>query len=370
MSKKILPVIVLVLFIFSCFPSDIRKLAGSSKYYVAAEVYGPLEVIANITLDKEPLCVAVNDETNRVYVGVKERLIVINGETDEVITEVLMDDDVVALAINPKTNRIFAGLYPGNVAVINGASNLKSGEIPNINYNSRQYWLAVNPVTNLVYICDYTTTMGEYDRVLVYSGENFTFITSVNIPGSNNHTYIERVGVTVNPETNKVYATWSGDNTLYMIDGNTHEITETVSPSSFSETVMVNSYTNYVYVGKAVLDGETLEEVYSDYHGDLKEVNPLSNILYTTQYEELYALNGSTHAVIDSLELHWWISSYSDLIAVNSKTFKVYMANDEDSEVVVIIPEFPVLTPILLLLIVLTVTIVIYKGRLHKTPIH
>ena len=130
MLKKIFYFIVLVLFVFSCFPSDVQKLPGSSKYSVAAEVYGPLEVIANITLDKEPLCVAVNDETNRVYVGVEEGLVVLNGETYEVVTTVPMDDDVVVLAINPETNRVFAGLYNGDVAAISGSSNLKLGEIP------------------------------------------------------------------------------------------------------------------------------------------------------------------------------------------------------------------------------------------------
>ena len=196
---------------------------------------------------------------------------------------------------------------------------------------------------------------------MVYSGEDFTFVTAVNIPGSDSHSFVEHVGVAVNPETNRVYATWSGDNTLHLIDGDTHEIIDSVSPSSFSETVMVNSYTNYVYVGDAVLDGETLEEVSSNYYGVLKEIDPVSNVLYTTLYEEIFALNGSTHAVLDSLEVSWWISSYSDLVAVNSKTSKIYMANDVDSEVEVLIPESPVWMCMALALFVIVVAVSVYK---------
>ena len=145
------------------------------------------------------------------------------------------------------------------------------------------------------------------DSVRVYNGENFQFVTSVALGIA---TYIERVGVTVNPNINKVYATWSGNNSLYMIDGNTHAITENVGPSSFSRTVMVNSYTNYVYVGSAVLNGETLEQVTSGYTGEIKAIDPIHNLLYTvSSYENLCRLDGSTHGVIDSLKLHWTFSS-------------------------------------------------------------
>ena len=258
--------------------------------------------------------------------------------------------------------------YGENVTVINGATNQIVGGILERVYNS--YEIAVNPVTNLVYIAEWTTIMGEYDRVRVYHGEPLTLLDTVNIPGSNESTTIQRVGVAVNRDTNRIYATWRGNNTLHVIDGNTHEIIKTEKPSSFSDTVTVNPYTNYVYVGNAVLDGDTLVQVTSDYQGNLQAVNPLSNLLYTTKYENLYALNGSTHGVIDSLELHWWISSYSDPIAVNPKTSKIYMINYQANQVSVVIPEFPVWTPILLALFLLAVFITIYKRRLLNTPIH
>lgn len=366
MSEKIFCLMAPMLIILSLFASGAQVLASSQSNWSAKVSYGPLEVIANITLDKEPFCIAVNDETNRVYVGVEGGLVIINGETDEVIEEISLNPEVVALAVNSQTNRIYAAVYGENVTVINGANNQIVGTILERVYDS--YEIAVNPVTNLVYIADWTTIMGAFDRVRVYDGETFTLTETVNIPGSNESTVVQRVGVAVNSDTNHIYATWRGNDTLCLIEGDTHEITKTVKPSSFSDVVTVNQYTDYVYVGKAVLDGETLVEVTSDYQGSLKAVNPLSNILYTTQYENLYALNGSTHSVIDSLELHWWISSYFDPVAVNPQTSKIYMVNYQADQVSVVIPELPVWTTILLVFIVLTVDIAVHKRRLLKTP--
>jgi hypothetical protein len=150
---------------------------------------------------------------------------------------------------------------------------------------------------------------------------------------------METVGVAVNPKTNKIYATWSGDNTLHMIGGYTNEITKTVIPSSSIEMVMVNSHSNYVYVGVTVLNGETLEEVITD--DSLQEVQAIDhihNLIYTTKgsTQTLYVYNGDTHVTIDSLKLSWYISRYFDPIAVNSKTSKVYIVHNAAKSVVVI----------------------------------
>jgi len=48
----------------------------------------------------------------------------------------------------------------------------------------------------------------------------------------------------------------------------------------------------------------------------------------------------------------------------------LYFTYNHSTQEVVIIPEFPTLTSMLLLLIVLSVAIAIYKRRLLKTPIH
>jgi DNA-binding beta-propeller fold protein YncE len=327
------------------------------------------EIITTITLDEEPQCIAVNEQTNRIYVGVEDGLVIIDGETDTVIEEILPDVEVVALALNPQTNRLYAAEYGDKIFVIDVSTNQQVGEIDEGIY--RQSDIAVNPVTNLIYIEDRTVVMGSYDRVVVYDGETNAFVRAVNIPGSNEHPTIETIGVAVNPETNRVYITWSGNNSLYMADGDMYEILETVVPSSFSREVMVNPYTNYVYVGNAVLDGETLVEVLSDYDGTVEAVDPVNNLLYTADYHNLYVLNGTTHGTVTSLEIEWFFSSYFDCVGVNSETDKVYLVNSDDNEIpVVLIPEFHALISTMLVLFVLAAAFFLYRRKASEEPIH
>ena len=69
------------------------------------------EIVTTIMLDKKPECIAVNEETNRVYVGVEDGLIVIDGESNEVEAHIPLEAKVIGLAINPQTNRIYAVVY-------------------------------------------------------------------------------------------------------------------------------------------------------------------------------------------------------------------------------------------------------------------
>jgi len=336
--------------------------------FVRATV-GPLQIVTTITLDKTPNCIAVNEETNQVYVGTENGLLIIDGTTDTVVTEILPDTDVRNIAINPQTNRIYVADYPNQIVVIDSTTNQPVGEIPEYAYNSED--LAINPVTNLIYIEDRGLFVGDYDCVVVYDGETNTEVTRVNMPGSNVHGYVENVGLAVNPETNLVYATWSGNNSLCVIDGSTHEILETVSPSSFSREISVNTYTNYVYVGDAVLDGDTLVEVLSDYDGTVEAVDPVNNLLYTADYHNLYVLNGTTHEIVTSLELEWWFSSYFDYVGVNCETDKVYLVNSDDNEIpVVLIPEFHALISTMLILSVLAGAFFLYRRTVSEEPIH
>jgi DNA-binding beta-propeller fold protein YncE len=328
MSKKIFCVILFTLLVFSSFAFHAQESSISYKYLIANAAYDPLTVIANITLGKTPYCIATNDETNRVYVGVEDGLIVINGETDQVIAEIPLGDKVVALAVNPLTNRIYAGIYGsygrrGNLTVIDGATNLKVGEI--LEHPSNPWMLAVNPVTNLVYIAYPTGVASEPDSVRVYNGENFQFVTSVSLGYSR---YFQDVGVTVNPNTNKVYAMY--ESSLIMIDGNTHVVTKRISTYN-NEMLMVNSYTNYVYVGNIfAYNGETLEEVTPQlWDTEALAIDSIHNFLYTvSDYGTLSRLNGSTHDLIGyGLALNWKFSATLDQIAVNPQTSKIYITD-------------------------------------------
>lgn len=282
-----------------------------------------LELVATITLDGEPMGIAVNEETNLVYVSTEEGLTVIDGETDEIVTEIPLLGGALVLAADPKTNRIYAAAYENDhvcVKVIDGATNHVVGEIP----ESPSPWeFAVNPLTNLIYIADRSITMGLPDCVHVYDGETFERLTSIEIPGSREVTTIRNIGVAVNPKTNLVYVAWNYKSSVFLIDGDSNEIIESTStPPWDTYQVTVNPYTNYVYVefGGVVLDGETIENVTSDYEGSILAVDSIHNLVYTKGYNKLYVLDGDTHKVGDELHAEYLVDA-----AVNPKTGKVYL---------------------------------------------
>jgi DNA-binding beta-propeller fold protein YncE len=355
-SKIVLCAILLAIFVSSSFVLISQPLDSFGKHSVAMAnaSYEPMSVVANITLGKKPFCIAVNEETNRVYVGVTGGLMVISGETDQVIAEIPLGADVRVLAVNPLTNRIYAGISD-NITVIDGATNLIVKTKPGGVYSS--YDVAFDPVANRLYEGWSGPHMGDYDGVNVYDLEYFWFITRVDLSFTS---YFENVGVAVNPKTNRVYATWTGNDSLYMIDGNTLTIIKKVNPSSFSTEMMINSYTNNVYIGNTVLNGETLEQVASNYTGDIQAIDQIHNLLYTVDYEwitlydnatknyysimnsSLYRLDGSTHGVIDSLNLNSPFHIGTDHIAVNPKTSKIYITfSDENQTCVVNVGALP-----------------------------
>ena len=345
MSKSFSAFALIILFFLGLFAFNTQESFFSNEHLMVNAAYDPMTVIANITLSKPPRCVAANEETNRVYVGAEGGLLVINGETDQVITEILSGDDVVALAVNPLTNRIYAGIYGGDVAVIDGATNLKVGEIPARSlYDSIN--LAVNPVTNRVYVAQRAIYVGEDSIIRVFDGETNQFLTSVALGQT---PYFEEVGVGVNPDTNKVYATWTGNNSVFMIDGNTNLITNNVAPSYFDvfgQDVMINPYTNRVYIGTAILNGETLEEITPSLNGVMKAVDYVHNFLYTlTSFTNFSRLDGSTHDLIDSLQLHWTFSSTYDRAAVNPATSKIYINNHGGNQTSVVAPLADTVSP-------------------------
>ena len=330
---------------------------------IAQESKVLLEVVDTIALDKEPFCIAVNDETNRVYVGVDRGLIVIDGETDKVVEEIPRELSPVAeeiigdavlpvtiLAINPQTNRIFTD-WGAVVMVFDGITNKEVGEIPCLSederaYPEKAYEFAFNPTTNLVYIADETDYKDRYDRVIVYDAETGKLVTTVNIPGSNEIEYKQKVGVAVNPQTNRVYVTYNVMSRLYVLDGNTNKIIESKENcylTPFNNQMvytLINPTTNIIYfIGASesyldAMDGETLEGIEKYCQGSPRAVDTQNNLLYTTNSHELFVLDGTTHETLASLELGWNVELYD--MAVNSKTDKLYLANRSGNEISVV----------------------------------
>ena len=97
--------------------------------------------------------------------------------------------------------------------------------------------MAVNPVTNKIYVCDWSG-----GSVTVIDGASQTATATVTVGSNPNN-------VAVNPVTNKIYVPNSGSNTVTVIDGATNATT-TLSGVQAAAFVAVNPVTNKIYVGE------------------------------------------------------------------------------------------------------------------------
>jgi YVTN family beta-propeller protein len=179
-------------------------------------------IVSNITVGSYPVDVAVNPRTNLVYVANEgsDYISVIDGYANRVIQNIT-GISPIDLAINIDTNTIYASvreeLGESKISIINGTT---GSEVKHIDGLSGD--LAVNPITNFVYVAGdkLVTFNGSSNKVLV--GEKFSTIPSVagnilcNDNGvSNNHLTYYDIGSSVKcearPNSGYSFSSWSGD---------------------------------------------------------------------------------------------------------------------------------------------------------------
>ena len=133
-----------------------------------------------------------------------------NGTTSQVSTPISMD-------VNPNTDTVYALCSDGAIEVAAGASGFTSGNqhvIPAPSGFQSYSAVAVNPVTNMVYVVDY----GAFD-VYVFNGATRALVATVQ-------TGVYPVSIAVNQASNKIYVLGAGAPdaaaTITEIDGATN----------------------------------------------------------------------------------------------------------------------------------------------------
>jgi YVTN family beta-propeller protein len=184
--------------------------------------------------------------------------------------------------------------------------------------------MAVNPVTNKIYVANFGTTAGSADgSVTVIDGA--TNSTATLAADSANPS-----AIAVNPLTNNIYVANSGNNTVSVISGATGQ-TSAVSVGGYPNALAVNSVTNKIYVANrgsgslTVIDGATNATITVAVGTSpaLVAVNPFTNKVYiaNTGSNNLTILDGATNTTA-TLSL----GSTPAAIGVNAVTNKVYVA--------------------------------------------
>jgi YVTN family beta-propeller protein len=192
------------------------------------------EIIETIKVVSTPFGVGINPETNLLYVGGEHSniLSIINATTRQVVSNISLEDPY-DIAVNPANNMIYVTSDKSNsVHVIDGKTNeiVTSFEVIN------PCGIAVNSETGVVYV-----TSASEDVVKVFDGNTNEFVTTINVPVGE----IPR-RIVVNPQTNTIFVTNQGSEDISVIDGHNNEIIETIKVSEPFE-MTINSQTNKVY---------------------------------------------------------------------------------------------------------------------------
>jgi DNA-binding beta-propeller fold protein YncE len=238
------------------------------------------EIIATIDLGEYGDALAVNQATHRVYVAIEGQLNVYDAQTHALITTISLPQNYTAsydLALNAATNRLYAVGFRTYVIDLNSNTVLQ-------HWDQKAQEVAVNPTTNRVYIAG--LVMSPYPTaavVHVLNGANNTWLPDINLGTATSYEYIH---LAVNPVTNRVYIVFTGDDDLRVLDGaNDAEITRIHAANMGG--VLVNPSNNRIYLQTsyddvAVLDGGSHAQLATipDIGDGQIGVNPLTSRLY------------------------------------------------------------------------------------------
>ncbi len=215
--------------------------------------------IGSIKVGEFPFGIDVNHIANRIYVvNVKDSNVsVIDGNTNTVVSSIDVENDTRNIAVNHVTNRIYvSGGETHKVTVINGetgkvAASIAGGLFPRD--------IAINTQTNRIYVAN-----GGDNSVSVIDGSTNSVIALIeglgldNIPGANEQSF----GLAVNPLTNRLYVSNGSTDKVNVIDGITNEAGAIIELADFPQGITVNTSTNHIYVAGlkggnvTVIDGD------------------------------------------------------------------------------------------------------------------
>jgi hypothetical protein len=361
-----------------------------------------LEVVFKIKLDKQPLCIAVNEVSNKVYVGVEGGIVVIDSKTKQILTEVPInttsgnyDAQPEWIIVDSLNNKIFISSSFDEVSVFNETTFSKLGRISE---HPNRDQVTIDSKRNLIYVAGISGYIGESDYISVYDENSLNYLTSIIIPGSFETETQNFLRIAVDIDLNRIYAEWSFNHTLFSINGSTHEVLKAKNLNSLFTTTWLrpdqigiavfNSPTNKIYLaGGKILDTDTFEQT-SWLNLDYVTCFDCNNSIaygypfYSTETNHTFQIVGTfSNDVLGSLTLDGMDGMlYSSV--TNTKTGEIYFADSNSNQIIVVqlhttspaltptptstIPEFPASLAAAILLCITATMLVFSKKRASR----
>ncbi|MDE1826281.1 MAG: YncE family protein [Thaumarchaeota archaeon] len=208
------------------------------------------EVIDKIQIEGFTHGMAVNPQSDRVYVATDDHILVVDGSTDKIIDDVKVIK-AIKIALNPETNRIYVSewTYPnGSISVIDG---LTDKVIENIRLNdSDPYDIVVNDNTNMIYASIVSASSGPIS-VISIDGDTDKIVSNIILGYNRGFTLmpapLKPIGISLDSEKNIIYAGNFYDNRISVINGSNNQIVSNITTSSTPQFVAINPSTNVIY---------------------------------------------------------------------------------------------------------------------------
>jgi len=301
-------------------------------------------LLKGIDIGGQPGIPAANIASNLIYVpnmGMNT-LTVISGSSGAVVANVPLGQQPIAAAFNPVTNVVYVsttgtGTGSGAIAEIDASSNTLIATIP-VGY---AVFIAVNPVTNLVYFSNSQWT------VSVLDGSTNQIVGTIT---TGSQCCIE--GIAVDDTTNRIYVTQQvlghgNVNQLAVINGSTNKaVSFPVTGSSSVAAPVVDSTLNRVYIpdstnsGLYVISGSTgkiIKTVLTGYYGPVainSSTHQIANIGIPGVVAELGFFKASTFSQVGGLVNLPPTQSVSYLISGANNRYYLVLYNNTSIAVV------------------------------------
>lgn len=196
-----------------------------------------MSLISTHDLPDNPMHLNANPITGKVYIPMlnTSQLLVFDGIGDSIETFVNINSAPIDAEVNPFTNKIFISTESYYLDVVDGSTNqldtsiyLTSGPFLESN--------CVNNLTNEIYV----TSFSGQDVTILDGNNNYSVISTINFG------HVMRDGV-VNETTNRIFV-HDADNNIYVINGNSHSVEDTIVIYKQETRLAVNTINGKLYV--------------------------------------------------------------------------------------------------------------------------
>ena len=261
-------------------------------------------ISTTISIPLIPNLVAVNPATNQIYVsewngvpGGAYNVLDIDGSTNNVVATISISKTITALAVDTTRNLIYAMnlTTPGDaeISVIDGATNDITATIP-VGYNDET--LALNQTTNTIYVPD-----AHGEQIYVVDGATDTVTTTVPFASG-----VEPTGLAVNPVTDSVYVATYNTNTnagvMEVLNGSTNTFAPGFAIPADTQLLLVNTTTNQIWTYSDVSPVEIIDGANNSVNTvtgtsgltiDVGALNTTTNYAYMAGPNNVYVINGA-----------------------------------------------------------------------------